>query len=95
MIKLEFNQDEIDELARKLNELNSELSDKEKVLLLSVFSGAAERVSGEVTIREADLVELSNQLIDSFTPDSGGQFIVPCRILPPPPPDPPHHHSSA
>ena len=43
MADLEFNRQEIEDLARKLSTLESSLSEQERALLLAIFAAAADR----------------------------------------------------
>jgi hypothetical protein len=86
MTDLGFNRQDVEGLAAKLAAIDPRLEEKERNLLLTIFSVAAEQVSGvsQVPTKEASAVpaELRDQLIDSFLPDGGDDFV----LKEPPPP---------
>jgi hypothetical protein len=77
-----FSRSEIERLAEKLNTLAPQLSGRERELLLAIFSVASERVRLAArqddhagTGGEAGLNELRDQLINSFVPAVGDEFL--------------------
>lgn len=86
MEELEFSRPDLEGLARKLTAIEAELSGPERALLLAIFRVAAEYVSPVLPPASADLVELRKQLIQSFLPDTGNEFIIPMWVRPHRPP---------
>ena len=74
MEELEFSRREVVELAGKL--VRDDLSERERALLLAIFWVAAEQVSPALPRASSDLTELREQLIDSFLPDTGNEFLM-------------------
>jgi hypothetical protein len=74
MAELEFSRSEVADLAGKL--VTVELSECERALLLAIFWAAAERVSPVPPQAAPDPAELREQLIHSFLPDSGDEFVI-------------------
>jgi hypothetical protein len=74
MEELEFSRREVEELAGKL--VRDDLSERERALLLAIFWAAAERVSPAPPRASSDSVELREQLVNSFLPDTGREFLI-------------------
>ena len=74
MEELEFSRREVEVLAGKL--VRDDLSEREKALLLAIFWAAADQVSPALPRASSDLTELRKQLIDSFLPDTGNEFLI-------------------
>ena len=94
MTQLEFHRSEIESLAEKLSQDNPQLDDRDRGLLLAIFSAASANVTPRSQARipaaaELTLAELKDQLIDAFIPGEDDEFIIVCRIGVPPWP-PPH-----
>jgi hypothetical protein len=79
MADLEFNRQEIEELAGKLSTLESSLTVQERALLLAIFAAAADQANqtgpsvatlpqASGTDEEATLVDLQQQLLSAHTP---------------------------
>jgi hypothetical protein len=82
--ELPFRRQEIEVLAQKLDSPQAQLSEREKKLLLAIFSAARSQVgssedSGEV---EITLTDLRGQLLNAFVPDEGIEFLVLINIHP-------------
>jgi hypothetical protein len=97
MASFEFDREEIEELARKLGSLAAQLSDRERELLLAIFSAARVHVSLHVPTDSSDPVELTladlqEQILNAFIPGEGIDVHIDSRIgaMPAPPqqPDP-------
>lgn len=73
MSDLQFSRAEIEDLARKLGSLQSELTEGEMQLLVAIFAAARNEVrsvsgdSGDVTV-----TDLRRQLLEAFLPDYSG-----------------------
>lgn len=95
MTEIEFRRSEIESLAEKLSQDNPQLDDRDRGLLLAIFSAASANVipRGQVEGLEASeltLLELKGQFTNAFIPGEDNEFIIVCRIGVPPPP-PPHN----
>ena len=94
MAVLKFSRSDVEHLAEKLETLKADLSHREQVLLLAIFSAAAEQVSQvwPEDTGDTDLENLRYRLISSFLPDGFGDEFIVCpmkhTIPPPPPPSP-------
>lgn len=78
MAELEFTRGEIDDLARKLTSPQLQLSERERALLLAIFSAACRQVqpkypegSGEPT-----LADLREELVKAFIPWDVSEFTI-------------------
>jgi hypothetical protein len=80
MAELEFTRREVEDLARKLDSPQSQLSERERVLLLAIFSAASSRVrrgGAESTGQaEAALANFREGLVNAFIPGDGPDFII-------------------
>lgn len=89
MSELQFSRTEIEGLAQKLDSPQSQLSEREKQLLLAIFSAARDQVrsSGPETSGEAEvtLTNLRERLLNSFIPGDGAEFIMGVPNIEPPP----------
>jgi hypothetical protein len=78
MTNVPFSRQVIEELADKLDSLQSQLSDRERELLLAIFSAARDRVRpdhAEVGT-EVTQADLRGQLLNAFIPGAGTDFII-------------------
>jgi hypothetical protein len=82
MTEFMFNRRDIESLAEKLDTLGPQLSEHEQKLLVAIFSAAAERTreagpQGTAgTTAGIELTQLREQLVNSFLPDSGQEFLI-------------------
>jgi hypothetical protein len=79
MSDLQFSRAEIERLARKLDSQESQLTDREKQLLLAIFAAARKQVrSGEARDSGGGptLTSLREQLGKAFMPDEGNDFVL-------------------
>jgi hypothetical protein len=73
MSDLQFSRADIEDLARKLGSLQTELTEPEMQLLVAIFAAARNEVrsvsadSGDVTV-----TDLRRELLRAFIPDDGG-----------------------
>jgi hypothetical protein len=74
MAELEFSRSEVEGLAAKL--VSVDLSECERELLLAIFWAAAEQVSPAPPQAAPDPDGLGEQLVHSFLPDSGEEFMI-------------------
>lgn len=91
MGELEFSRAEVENLAQKLDSPQLQLSEKEKALLLAIFSAASNRVRPADAARPT-LADLRGELLNAFIPDdSAAEFIInaPTNISGANPPNPP------
>jgi len=87
MAELEFSRREVEELARKLDSPQLQLSERERVLLLAVFSVASNQVRHSDTESsgrtEATLANLREELVNAFIPGDASDFIISGHIIVP------------
>ena len=80
MAELEFTRREVEDLARKLASLQSELSERELVLLVAIFSAASNRVrrSGAESPGQTGptLDNLRQELVNAFIPGHAPDFVI-------------------
>jgi hypothetical protein len=80
MAELEFSRREVEDLAGKLDSQGSQLSRRERLLLLAIFSAASNEVrrSGAETPgqTEATLANLREELVNAFIPGDDPHFII-------------------
>jgi|SRR5690348_7868513 len=74
MEELEFSRRDLEGLAAKL--VRAGLTEGERALLLAIFWVAAERVSPVLPQASEDPGELHKQLVESFIPDTGSDFLI-------------------
>lgn len=99
MAALEFSREEVENLARKLDSVQAQLSEGERTLLVAIFAAAGEHVdvvvrSADTELRTADLVD---QIVKAFIPGHDQLYVLPSRVgytnkptpTPSPTPDPP------
>jgi hypothetical protein len=84
MTSLSFKRGDVEGLAEKLAGSKPPLTPTERNLLLAIFSVARKQVSEAGPLKPEDEATsqdegFSQQLIDSFLPDSGTDFIIPPR----------------
>jgi hypothetical protein len=89
MTKLEFTRRDVENLAEKLGSPQLGLSERERVLLLAIFSAASDRVRradvegyGKVELTLADLRE---QLVRAFIPGDSTDYSLEVLGIHPPP----------
>jgi len=86
MAELEFTGEDVKLLADELAKVR--LNERERTLLLAIFSAASGRVTDTAEIKLTPK-NFQKQLIDAFIPGAVETFtICPFRIIPPPPPPP-------
>ena len=89
MSDLEFSRRDAEDLARKLDSAELRLSDKERVLLLAIFSAASGQVRrGDVEGAdpgEPTLTDLREQLVKAFVPEEAPKYRIAKPIIEPPP----------
>jgi hypothetical protein len=80
MAELEFTRRQVEDLARKLDSPESQLSERERALLLAIFSAASIQVrpsgaegSGRT---EATLANLREELVNAFIPGDATEFLI-------------------
>jgi hypothetical protein len=80
MAELEFSRGEVEDLAGKLDAPQSQLSRRERLLLLAIFSAASNKVrlSGAESPgkTEATLASLREELVNAFIPGNAPDFII-------------------
>jgi len=94
MASLEFSREEVENLARKLDSVQAQLSDGERILLLAIFAAAGEQV--DVVVRPTDTQhtaeDLRKEIVKAFIPGDDHIYMLPCRVgyikKPTPNPDP-------
>jgi hypothetical protein len=74
MTGVEFSRREVESLVSKLDEL--ELSEVERELLLAIFWAAGDCVSPVRPHAAGEQAERRKQLIHSFLPDTGNEFLI-------------------
>lgn len=91
MGELEFSRSEVENLAQKLDSPQLQLSEKERALLLAIFSAASNRVRPADAARPT-LADLRDELLNAFIPeDSAAEFIINASTsISPNPPNPPN-----
>jgi hypothetical protein len=86
MAELEFTRGEIDDLARKLTAPQLQLSERERALLLAIFSAACRQVQPKYPegSGESTLADLREDLVKAFIPWDASEFTMvrPDRITP-------------
>jgi hypothetical protein len=100
MAEIKFRGSDVKHLADELDRFKANLSHDQQVLLLAIFSAAAERVSrvspegaGDMS-SETELADLRDRLVASFLHgDFGDDSIEYCITHTVPPPPPPHSPS--
>ncbi len=103
MASLEFSRREVENLARKLDSVQAQLSESERTLLLAIFAAAGDHVDVVVQLAGTELrtSDFRDQIVKSFIPGDDDVYAIPCRIgyiarptpkpvptTPPPTPDP-------
>ncbi|MGD0608487.1 MAG: hypothetical protein ABSA53_33475 [Streptosporangiaceae bacterium] len=78
MAELEFTRGEIDDLARKLTSPQLQLSERERALLLSIFSAACRQVRPRYPegAAEPTLADLREDLVKAFIPWDAAEFTI-------------------
>jgi hypothetical protein len=78
MTDVPFSRQDIEDLAGKLDSLQSQLSDSEQTLLLAIFSAARDRVRAGVAEAAPEVTadDLRQQLLNAFIPGGGTSFII-------------------
>jgi hypothetical protein len=77
MTELEFSREDVENLTRKLDSFKSQLSEREQIILLAIFSAASDRVRlsrAEAGDTGATLTDLREQLLNAFIPGHGTEF---------------------
>jgi hypothetical protein len=79
--ELEFSRSDVESLAQKLDTLKPQLSGQQQALLVAIFAAAADQVrpagsSGSADITELNLADLRDQLLNSFAPSEGSEFVM-------------------
>ncbi len=88
MPKLDFTREEIEELAQKLDSLQSQLSDRDRLLLLAIFAAASNQVWNKeekgLGATEPTLADLRKELLNAFLPGNDHKFYIHVPIITPP-----------
>jgi hypothetical protein len=84
MAELRFSRRDIRGLAERLSEILTDLSEKERLLLLVILELAAEHAYQPVTAPDTiEVEELLEQIILSFVPDDEQEFVLHVKKPPP------------
>jgi hypothetical protein len=80
MAELEFTRTEVEDLAQKLDAPQSQLTRRERALVLAIFSAARNLVrpsgaEGSVAI-DATLANLREELVNAFIPGDATRFVI-------------------